>query len=71
MITVTQSDGVEVFLNEDQILKIEQQNFQTVIYLITDRKLIVKEEATDLISRIKKYKYDTFRGNFEVTKHEE
>ena len=51
MIKVTRLNGTEYFLNPDIIESIESTP-DTIITLENDKKLIVKEDCTEIIKRI-------------------
>lgn len=54
MIKVTRLNGSEYFLNSDLIEVIESTP-DTVITMVNDKKLIVKEDSTEIIKRIIEY----------------
>ena len=59
MIKVTRLNSTEYYLNPDLIESIESTP-DTVITLINEKKLIVKEESTEIIKRIVAYNRQIF-----------
>jgi flagellar protein FlbD len=59
VIKVTRFNGSEYYLNPDLIETIESTP-DTVITMIDDKKLIVKEDSTEIIKRIIEYNRQVF-----------
>lgn len=59
MIKVTRLNGAEYFLNPDLIEAMESTP-DTVITMVNDKKLIVKEESAEIIKRIIEYNRQIF-----------
>lgn len=67
MIKVTRLNGSSFYVNEDLIEFIEETP-DTVITLNTEKKLVVKETAEELINRITSYRRNIYinkTSNFE------
>lgn len=67
MIKVTRLNGSQFYVNEDLIEFIEETP-DTVITLSTDKKLVVKESAEELIAFITRYRRNIYvnkTSNFE------
>lgn len=63
MIEVTRLNGEKYFLNPALIETIESRP-DTVIKLTTDKKLIVKEDPSDIINRIIEYNRNIFLDKY-------
>jgi len=59
VIKVTRFNGAEYFLNSDLIETIEETP-DTVITMVDDKKLIVKESSTEIVKRIIEYNREIF-----------
>ncbi|MDH4200300.1 MAG: flagellar FlbD family protein [Spirochaetia bacterium] len=59
MIKVTRLNGSEYYINPDLIETMEETP-DTVVTLVNDKKLIVKEHSSEIISRIIEYNRKIF-----------
>lgn len=59
MIKVTRLNDTEFYINPNLIETIEETP-NTVLKLVNDKKLIVKEKTTEIIERIKEYNRDIY-----------
>ncbi|MFW5781946.1 MAG: flagellar FlbD family protein [Candidatus Muiribacteriaceae bacterium] len=50
MLLITQFSGQQVYLNPDQILKVEKTP-DTTITLITGKKMVVKESCEEIVDK--------------------
>lgn len=63
MIKLTGMNGKELFLNENQIEKIEEIP-ETVITLINGDKYIVEQDVDEVIDKIIQFKRKVLKGTF-------
>lgn len=61
MVELTGMNGKEVFLNDNQIEKIEEVP-ETVITLMNGNKYIVEESVDEVISKIVEFKRSILKG---------
>ncbi len=61
MIPVTRLDGQQVVINGDQVERIESSP-DTIISLMSGRKILVRESVTDLIRLISENRQSTIRN---------
>jgi len=59
VIKVTRLNDTEFYINPNLIETIEETP-NTVLKLVNDKKLIVKEKTTEIIERIKEYNRDIY-----------
>lgn len=68
MIKITHLDNQESMLNAELIEAVDATP-DTLITLITGRKLMVKESVDEVVAAIKKYKKDIFSAFLDDVKH--
>ncbi len=67
MILVTNMNGEEVYVNED-LIETMRITPDTVLFLTTGKRMVVKENKDEVLARIREFRRDTFAGNLYIEK---
>ena len=59
MIELTRLNGTKILIN-DQLIEVVEETPDTVISLVTGKKIIVKESRQDVKNLVKSYRKDIF-----------
>ena len=59
MIELTRLNGTKILVN-DQLIEVVEETPETVISLVTGKKIIVKESRQDVKNLVKSYRKDIF-----------
>ena len=70
MIEVTLLNKRKVFINAD-LIEVVEETPDTIITLSTERKVIVRENMDQIVSRVILYKRRIYNSNFQATDLEE
>ena len=67
MILVTTMNGEEIYVNED-LIETMRITPDTVLFLTTGKRVVVKDSSEEVLSRIRAFRRDTFAGNLYIEK---
>ncbi len=67
MIPVTTMNGESVYVNED-LIETMRITPDTVLFLKTGKRVVVKESAQEVLESIRQFKRETFCGNLYIEK---
>ena len=66
MIELTRLNGTKILVN-DQLIEVVEETPDTVISLVTGKKIIVKESRQDVKNLVKSYRKDIFANWCEMS----